>query len=106
MPVRMARARARALDPCAVQNRKNHMMQPSMDHKRRTTHSNTMVAKRAHRVMMQKGTTPVGPSSWDIVERGTNTDAGMGERPPDERVQGLAFDVVSLSTLVMKVSRR
>ena len=24
----------KALDPCAVQNRKNHMMQPSTDHKR------------------------------------------------------------------------
>ena len=27
----------KGLDPCAVQNRKNHTMQPSTDHKRRTT---------------------------------------------------------------------
>ena len=42
----------KALDPCAVQNRKNHMMQPSTEHKRRTTHSYTIMARRAHRVMM------------------------------------------------------
>ena len=40
------------MDPCAVQNRKNHTMQPSTDDKCRTTHSNAMRAGRACRVMM------------------------------------------------------